>query len=699
MANKLKISVALNALADTRGFKAFNNEMRQIQRAMNRLQPTLKVVTSALKSMGLAAGVAGTALRSIGGAVIAHAAQVDKLSKALGISTQAIQVLGDLAAQTGAKTEDMAAALKKLQKSVEQAAGGNKQLQERFSALGIDFDKFRAMKPERQMERLAIAVRGAVDQQQAQSDLMALVGEQVAGTLTGALDKLATQGFDAVAKSAHEAGVVMDKFSVEQLAQAERDIARFTTKLKVAFADVVTAPQNIATLLYGDHTKWEALDAASAKYGRLSRNASAAAREVSELMLKQGQVPIAAQVAKQAQAYAAAAQLALDEWARLDKSVNTTQADIVEFRQRNAELLAGGIQGTLQELAEIEKLLGKINDARTAVAAHEATLAAAAEERARVTGRGLGAPASSKSVLAEWAHKDREALNALGTSITAGLAKMDDEVAAAKDRLLEQVGSIEFAQLTEGEQLLSQTEQVKTQLEQFYQAGVLGAGEYARAQDALAAQMQRVDKLLRDEQNELAFESLNVGLQELVRQFEHLDGVIEGQLSGTIKDFVETGTADMKKLGQSIINEVIQSMIKALVLKPLLTGLGGLFGGNASGFFSGLGGATGLPSLPGRASGGPVTGARAYIVGEKGPELFIPPVSGQVIDANKTAVALAADTAPGGDRGAQNIYQIDARGADAGAVQRLEYALMRLAGPGVVERRARASEADRTRRG
>ena len=46
--------------------------------------------------------------------------------------------------------------------------------------------------------------------------------------------------------------------------------------------------------------------------------------------------------------------------------------------------------------------------------------------------------------------------------------------------------------------------------------------------------------------------------------------------------------------------------------------------------------------LPGRARGGPVFGGRPYIVGEKGPELFVPSDAGRVVKASTTAAALAS---------------------------------------------------------
>ena len=39
----------------------------------------------------------------------------------------------------------------------------------------------------------------------------------------------------------------------------------------------------------------------------------------------------------------------------------------------------------------------------------------------------------------------------------------------------------------------------------------------------------------------------------------------------------------------------------------------------------------GILGLPGRATGGPVSAQRGYLVGERGPELFVPPGDGRVI--------------------------------------------------------------------
>ena len=87
------------------------------------------------------------------------------------------------------------------------------------------------------------------------------------------------------------------------------------------------------------------------------------------------------------------------------------------------------------------------------------------------------------------------------------------------------------------------------------------------------------------------------------------------------------GFDDLKKVALSTLAEIASSAIK--------TDLGALFGGGGSG---GGGGLLALASAasalfggaPGRATGGPVTGGQAYMVGERGPELFVPTASGRI---------------------------------------------------------------------
>lgn len=75
--------------------------------------------------------------------------------------------------------------------------------------------------------------------------------------------------------------------------------------------------------------------------------------------------------------------------------------------------------------------------------------------------------------------------------------------------------------------------------------------------------------------------------------------------------------------------DMLRRMVAQLLAQEILTSFfswGAGLGGGAGKFFGGL-----LGGIQGRAVGGPVTGGTPYLVGEKGPELFVPGMSGSII--------------------------------------------------------------------
>jgi hypothetical protein len=123
-------------------------------------------------------------------------------------------------------------------------------------------------------------------------------------------------------------------------------------------------------------------------------------------------------------------------------------------------------------------------------------------------------------------------------------------------------------------------------------------------------------------------------------------------LSNELDNLVTKGETFHQFLG-NIAKDIEEIALKALLLKPLedfFSGKGGSGGGGGiTGFlgsiFSAFGG--------GRASGGSVSGGTPYLVGEQGPEMFMPSSSGTIVPNGSL----------GGDH--YTVY-IDAKGAAAG---------------------------------
>ena len=124
-------------------------------------------------------------------------------------------------------------------------------------------------------------------------------------------------------------------------------------------------------------------------------------------------------------------------------------------------------------------------------------------------------------------------------------------------------------------------------------------------------------------------------------------------MGNALTEFVMTGHLQMSKFLDQIAQQIISTFIKLAVINPLINGI-----------FGGVSGFTTLPaffSIAGFASGGtPPVGAPS-IVGENGPELFVPKTQGTIIPNNQLSSGKSG-----------NHYYIDARGADAGQISVLK---------------------------
>jgi len=110
----------------------------------------------------------------------------------------------------------------------------------------------------------------------------------------------------------------------------------------------------------------------------------------------------------------------------------------------------------------------------------------------------------------------------------------------------------------------------------------------------------------------------------LIDGFERAGSLLERGLLRAIRSG-SLGFDDLKRTALQAIDQIAAQAIQS--------GLGSIFGssqqgGGLGGLITGLVG--GLLGLPGRATGGPVAPGSAYLVGERGPELFVPTAAGRI---------------------------------------------------------------------
>lgn len=182
----------------------------------------------------------------------------------------------------------------------------------------------------------------------------------------------------------------------------------------------------------------------------------------------------------------------------------------------------------------------------------------------------------------------------------------------------------------EGVRLEAET---RTPLEK-YQAQLAKIDELLRANAISAETASRAQAAALQEFSSQASESLRAstnGIQAINGETEKLTDTANElglTFSSAFEDAV-IGGQNFSDILQGLSRDIQRIILRESVTNPL--------GERFSSLFSGGGGALGgifdsiFGKLPGRAEGGPVSMGRPYIVGEAGPELFVPSMSGAII--------------------------------------------------------------------
>ena len=159
--------------------------------------------------------------------------------------------------------------------------------------------------------------------------------------------------------------------------------------------------------------------------------------------------------------------------------------------------------------------------------------------------------------------------------------------------------------------------------------------------DKFAEELERGGEL-----GETIFDSAEEGVSKLTAFAEEAARQMQQSFAAFLFDPFQDGLRGMLRG----FVDMIRQMVAQLLAQQLLLAFLSPFKGTA-GIFGQMYGA-----LEKRATGGPVSANRPYIVGERGPELFVPGSSGGIVPNNAMM---------GGGMTVAPVYNIDARGATA----------------------------------
>jgi len=127
----------------------------------------------------------------------------------------------------------------------------------------------------------------------------------------------------------------------------------------------------------------------------------------------------------------------------------------------------------------------------------------------------------------------------------------------------------------------------------------------------------------------------------LMEQGRQSFDAVMGNMSAALDNFVRTGKLNFKDLARSIIQDLIAIQLKASALSMFKSlGLGSLFGMGGGTKMSASAFEFGIDSSGMYADGGDPPVGQASIVGERGPELFVPKTAGTIIPNNMLGSAM-----------------------------------------------------------
>lgn len=239
----------------------------------------------------------------------------------------------------------------------------------------------------------------------------------------------------------------------------------------------------------------------------------------------------------------------------------------------------------------------------------------------------------------EYARTMREALDVPSDSLEAAVTRVQ---LLRQEMNLGRLSAEEFFNAITGQT----TSEAKAAEHESVTAGIQGRLDAIAARNAgLARLSQDIAQAVASYSNDLlktATEQMRGYTDEMKQSFENVGMSVSDAFQGML-----TGAMSWKDGMSSIIKSVVAELWKLYVVQQIV------------GFVTDTLGSIGLPIPKGKASGGYVQQGTPYMVGERGPEMFIPGGSGTIIP-NKNM----------GGGGANVVVNVDARGASDPAMVR-----------------------------
>ena len=211
----------------------------------------LRAAEKRLKAFGAGVRSLGTKLAALGGSIITPmlaAAKVfagagdtlDKMAGRTGVSVEALSELGFAAEQSGADLETLEAGLRKMQRSITDAAEGTETAVDALAALGLSVGTLQNLTPEQQFKLIADRLSKIENPTTRAALAMDLLGKS--GTRLLPLLKDGAAGIEALQQQARDLGLTIST-------QSAKDAALLTDTLNILWRTLKQAAFTIGAAL------------------------------------------------------------------------------------------------------------------------------------------------------------------------------------------------------------------------------------------------------------------------------------------------------------------------------------------------------------------------------------------------------------------------------------------------------------------
>ncbi len=552
------------------------NFINNMKKAVDGVDKSSKAMASSLDFANKAtkAFLAGFTAQKIGETIakgLEFAASLNEQAQQLGVTSRELQVYRYAASQVGISNEEMDKGLAKLTLRIGQAAGGNAKAASAFSSLGIAVNDTsgNTRSAGAVMEDLADKLSKIEDPAKRAQIEVALFGK------TGQqLDNLLSGGSQAISELADAAdrlGIVLSQDMINRADEAADKMSAVKQVLEAKIAAVVADNAGAITAL------------ADAFVG-LVEWAGKAARAYKEFQL---------------QANVRERNMQLNSWFS-----RNTSADIAKLEGENA--LDQAKIGMLRAGVDFSSPWKK----RPAPGPVDAADGAGSGARGGRGGRGGGQARPGKTLDDELATLERTL----------------DPVKAANVEFEKNVEVLRRA-ADQGKITAARYSELRDALFMKWQ------GEGDTALDRAPKALDRLDQSIRIALPDISQLQVELGKVPSVMDEAFADAKVAGMdaFIGSIEN-LRRGFGSLKDVALNVLDAIQNAILTKLVYGPLMDWAEGKPGGRSTGQgLSSILSSIGTMFGGRKALGGRVTAGRAYLVGEQGPEPFIPDTSGTII--------------------------------------------------------------------